>query len=585
MSAESLFNGYPAAPGIAIGPALLHRLRTTLPERQRRHLALTVEPVSAAAASAEVGRLDGAMDTAERAMGDAENELHSMGKPAAAHVFAAHRMLLRDRSLYDRAVSLIGECGLRAEEAIIEAGEEQAEQFAGLDNPYLQARAADIREVVGQVQRILVGDTNLEHRLTYPAIIVAHDLGPYEVMCLPREYLLGFALVAGGSTAHSTILARALGVPAVTGLGPVLLDQLVDNMLLSVDGELGQVVVSPTSETLARLQVQIEAQQVRQAELHDQRHLASITRDGQTITLLTNVSSPAQAATAYELGAQGIGSLRTELLFIECATLPDEDEQIALYNAVVAEMPGLPVVIRTLDLGGDKQLPTFPLPQEDNPFLGWRGIRIGLSRIEELLLPQLRAMLRAGATADIRIVVPMITTLTEFRRVRTLLEHAHHQLRQHGVPCSIRPQLGVLIEVPAAALIADELAREADFISIGSNDLVQYTLACDRTSPYVASLYQPLEPAILRLMASVIDAAHRYGRSVSLCGEAASDPHMTALFIGLGVDELSCAPAMLPKIRATVRAIDAAAARHMAQAALSATTLDEVRELLALVTS
>ncbi len=582
MSAEHILTGSAATPGIAIGPALLHHLRPgkSAGSRSGQSASDSTSPAATPMPQAEIERLNKAIETADAAMAAAETRLRDLDRLAAAQVFSAHRMLLRSPALREHTQTLIVEMGYRAAEAIVEAGEEQAEQLSGLIAPYVNMFMADIRGVVEQVQRILIDDNALKHQLIQPAIVIAQDLGPFELMHLPQDRLLGLALIGGGPTGHSTILTRALGIPTVIGLGTAALDHLADGHTVALDGDTGQVVISPTEGTLAQMRTRAATQAEQQAELRSQWKLASVTADGYRVTLLANVASPTEARIAREYGAEGIGSLRTELLFLDRAALPNEDEQVALYSAVTAELPGLPIVVRTLDLGGDKQLPAFPLPTEDNPFLGWRGIRIGLSHPQDLLLPQLRAMLRAGATANIRIVVPMITSLTEFRQVRAFLEQAHSQLLDAGIPCAPRPQLGVLIEVPAAAIIADDLAQEADFISIGTNDLVQYVLACDRTSQRVAHLYQPLAPAVLRLITMITEAAHRHGRLVSICGEIASDPTLTALLIGLGIDELSCAPSALPRLRAAVRATNAARARQQAHAALAATSLEEVQAVL-----
>ncbi|NJM07292.1 phosphoenolpyruvate--protein phosphotransferase [Candidatus Gracilibacteria bacterium] len=346
--------------------------------------------------AAEVTRLDAAIAAVDAALARTDALLRDEQKDAEADVFAAHRMLLGDPSLRERLLELIRDERLAADSAMYRAGEEQALLLLELDDPYLSARAADVRDVVGQVQRTLRGESALGDRLSGPAIIVAADLGPSDLMSVPRERLLGFALLAGGLTAHAIILARGLGIPAVIGLGEAVADRFSDGVLLALDGSSGEVVLSPAPERLTRLRQAAEAATVRQAELRARRDLATVTRDGHSMTLVANASTPAEARLAAEWGAAGIGLLRTELLFLERATLPSEDEQFALYRAIAAELPGRPIVVRTLDVGGDKELPAFPLPKEDNPFLGWRGIRIGLSR-PEILLPQLRALLRASA--------------------------------------------------------------------------------------------------------------------------------------------------------------------------------------------
>ncbi len=582
MQPDMTLMGRAAAPGIALGPAWLYRGSFI---RTRGQLVTGVHPRQPHAPAQvipelERQRLEAALYATDALLSSAEARLRELGQHAAARMFKAYRLFLHEPALGERAQALIEARGCLAVDAIGTAGEEHAARIAGLVHPDLTICVADIRDLIAQVQRLLIGDPEVDQLLTSPAIIVSHDLSPFELMRLPHDYLSGIVLVGGGATAHVTILARALGIPAVTGLGPALLDCVSDMVMLAVDGDAGYVIVAPSAATQARMRTRVAAQEAQRAALYQQGDLASVTRDGRAITLLANVASPAEARIAREWGAEGIGSLRTELLFIDRPALPDEDEQVALYQAVIRELPGGPIVARTLDMGGDKHLPAFPLPREDNPFLGWRGIRISLSHLEELLLPQLRAMLRAGATADVRIVVPMIATLTEFRQVQAALRQAHTQLQQAGIPCTAHPQLGVLIEIPAAVLMIDALAREADFISIGTNDLTQYLLACDRTSPHVAYLYQSLEPAVLRSIAMIVAAAHHHGKRVSLCGEMASDTAVTPLLIGMGIDELSCAPSMLPRVRQAIRRTDAAAARELAQAVLNAVSLEAVRDLL-----
>ena len=567
MSDSRIFTGLAAAPGLAIGPALVY-----LPASQAAS-ASTFE-----SAAAERRRLAEGIARADAVLAAHEAALREAGKEEEAEIFAAHRMILADPELSQMAEELIGANSILAEQAIELAADQQAQQLEELGDEYLSARAADLRDVAAQVARALSGGKSLGERLDGPAVIIARDLGPSDLMSVPRERLLGFALAAGGLTAHSSILARGLGIPAVVGIGDDLL-QISDGVTVALDGNAGSLTIDPSPTEVARIQAALGAQQEREAAMRADAALPAVTRDGREVLLVANASTAEEARAARAWGAQGVGLLRTELLFLERPDLPGEEEQLALYRAVAAELPGLPITVRTLDVGGDKHLPAFPLPKEENPFLGWRGLRIGLSR-PELLLPQFRALLRAGADADIRIMLPMVSTVAELRQARALLEEAKGQLAAEGLPHAANPALGVMIEVPAAALNAELLAREADFFSIGTNDLTQYTLACDRGNNLVAALYQPLDPAVLRLIRMTCEAAHRHGRHVAVCGELGGDPRATALLLGLGVDELSCAPSAMPHVRAAIRATEMSAATELAERALAAAGAAEVQALL-----
>ena len=566
---SSVLHGLAAAPGLAIGPALVYRPPEPIATPTERRVAAQVE----------LARLTDAIQQADSAIAHHEVVLTQANRLDEAEIFAAHRMLLADPALQQQAEAFISANELTAAEAIMHAAEIQAKELEELGDEYLSARAIDLRDVARQVQRVLTGEQALGERLTAPAVVVAHDLGPSDLMSVPRDYLLGFALAAGGLTAHSSILARGLGIPALVGIGHDLLEQVRDGMMLAVDSKHSVLVLEPDADEQAQLHDRIATAAAHEQELRAAARLPTVTRDGQEIMLVANASTAAEARAAHEWGAAGVGLLRTELLFLERSDLPGEEEQLALYRAVAAELPGTPITVRTLDVGGDKHLPAFPLPKEDNPFLGWRGIRIGLSR-PEILLPQLRALLRAAAEADIRVMLPMVSSVAELRQARILLAQAQAELAAQGLPHATNLQLGVMIEVPAAALNAAALAREADFFSIGTNDLTQYTMACDRGNSRVANLYQPLDPAVLRLIELTCTAAHAHGRHVAVCGELGGDPLATPLLIGLGVDELSCAPPALPYVRAAIRTTDAAAARALAAQALAAPDADSVRTLL-----
>jgi phosphoenolpyruvate-protein phosphotransferase len=566
-----ILRGIAAAPGVAIGPALLYR--------QPDPGDLSGELPADFSLEVEFARLAEAIAQADVVLARHEEALLAAERSDEAEIFAAHRMLLADPSLKELTEELISATGILPSAAVVIAADHQAEQLEALNDEYLSARAADLRDVGRLVQRMLTGAQSLGERLSGPAIVVAYDLGPSDLMSVPREHLLGLALAGGGLTAHASILARGLGIPAVVGLGDELLDQAHDAMSLALDGTTGSLTLVPSEDELAMLRAQLAQAAAHEASLRAEVSLPAVTSDGLAVALVANAATAAEARAAREWGAAGIGLLRTELLFLERNSLPDEAEQLALYRAVAAELPGLPITVRTLDVGGDKHLPAFPLPKEDNPFLGWRGIRIGLSR-PEILLPQLRALLRTGAEADIRIMLPMVTSLAELQQARALLAQAQAELAAAGLPYAANPRLGIMIEVPAAALNAATLAPLSDFFSIGTNDLTQYTLACDRGNNRVAALYQPLDPAVLRLIALTCTAAHAHGRHVAVCGELAGDPLATALLIGLGVDEFSCAPPAVPYVRAAIRATNSSAAQTLAAQALAAPDAAAVRALL-----
>ncbi|WP_097650372.1 phosphoenolpyruvate--protein phosphotransferase [Candidatus Chloroploca asiatica] len=566
-----ILHGLAAAPGVALGPALVYQLAEALPTAGSSTATFSV--------AQEQVRLAKALAQADASLGEHEARLRQANKAEEADIFAAHRMLLHDPSLREMIDQAITEHSLPAPDAVLLAANAQAELLEEIGDDYLRARAVDLRDVARLLERALTGTKSLGEQLSEPAVIVGRDLGPSDLMSVPHERLLGLVLAGGGLTAHSSILARGLGIPAVVGLGETLLHNVATGTLLALDGATGQVYVAPNETELATLRAQATALREQEATLREAVALPTITSDGHAIALVANASTVAEARSAHAWGAAGIGLLRTELLFLERTTLPDETEQLALYAAIAAELPGLPITVRTLDVGGDKHLPAFPLPHEDNPFLGWRGLRIGLSE-PDLLLPQLRALLRAGANATIRIMLPMVSTVSEVQQARALLDRARRELDAEGLAYAQQVELGVMIEVPSAALTADALAREVDFFSIGTNDLTQYTLACDRGNQRVATLYQPLHPSVLQLIAMTCTAAHRHGRHVAVCGELGGDPKATALLIGLGVDELSCSPGSIPHVRAAIRATSYADAQALAHQALEAPDAAAVQALL-----
>ncbi|EYB69219.1 phosphoenolpyruvate-protein phosphotransferase [Deinococcus phoenicis] len=566
---SSPLTGIAASPGLGVGPAFV-----LLPPD------LTFETRSGQDAAAERARLEAAL-AASRADIERirERARASLGDEHAA-IFDAHLLLLSDPEL-DAAITAGLNGGLNAEAALVGASDTFITMFESLDDPYLRERAADLRDVRNRVLAHLLGKplTALAD-LREPAVIVAHDLAPSDTAQLDRSLVRGVVTAVGGRTSHSAIMARGLGLPAVVGVGEAL-HGISPGTVLLVDGDAGRVSVNPEAGEVAAAQVQMQRTAEERARLTALAGREGRTADGLRVELAANIGSPADLPLALEAGAEGVGLYRTEFLYLGRDTLPDEEEQYRAYRAVLEGMAGRPVVIRTLDVGGDKALPALNLPPEENPFLGFRAIRLCLAR-PDLFRVQLRALLRASVHGDLRVMFPMIATVQEFRAARALLDEERARLTAEGVPVAEHIQVGMMVEIPAAAVLSRQFAREADFFSIGSNDLIGYALAADRLNEQVANLYQPLNPAILALIGQTCAGAATQNRWVGVCGEMAGDPLALPLLVGLGVTELSMsAPALLPR-REQVLKLDAGKARELAAHAL---TLDTAQEVEAAVRS
>jgi phosphoenolpyruvate-protein phosphotransferase len=453
------------------------------------------------------------------------------------------------------------------------------EMLESLDDEYFRARAADVRDVTERVLCALLNVTNSPAAaLSTSSIILARDLTPSDTILLDKSQVLGFCTVEGGRTSHTAILARGLGIPAVVGIGARVLD-VPDGALAVLDGTDGLLLVDPDEATVTAYRGQQAATATVLAQAREQSHEPAITRDGHRVEIVANVGNVEGARTALEAGAEGIGLLRTEFLYLERAAWPDEEEQYRAYRAIVDVFGHQPVILRTLDIGGDKELPYLSLPQEANPFLGVRAIRLCLAK-PELFRPQLRAALRAGAGRNLKLMFPMVATVAEVRAARALLEECRAELLAQGQPLAENMEVGIMIEIPAAALMADRLAAEVDFFSIGTNDLTQYALAADRTNAQVAPLATGFQPAVLRLVRDVIAAAHAQGKWVGLCGELAGEPLALPILLGLGLDEFSMNPPAIPLAKQIIRDLTLDEAREVAQAALELDSPDGVKTLV-----
>lgn len=561
-------SGIAASRGIAIGPAYQFRqVELQVP----RH---TVEDPAVEWVRFQTA-LAAALDQLEVVGARAEAE---SGAEDAA-IFQAQALMLEDPELQASVRSTIEGQGLNAEAALHDAAKTYAQMLENLDNEYLSARAADVRDVADRVLRILLGAAGSPTvGLTHPSIILAPDLTPSDTVMLDKSLVQGFCTAGGGATSHTAILARGLGLPAVVGVGQDILS-IADDTALVLDGAEGRLHVEPDERTVSIYREHQTAAADLLARVQARANEPAITRDGHRVEVVANIGSVASAQAALEAGAEGVGLLRTEFLYLERTRLPDEEEQVQAYQSILDTFGDRPVVLRTLDIGGDKPLPYLDLPEETNPFLGLRAIRLSLA-YPELFRTQLRAVLRAGTSGNLKLMFPMVATLAEVRAARVMLDACRAELLAEGQPTVQQMELGIMIEVPAAALMADHLAQEVDFFSIGTNDLGQYALAADRTNPQVAPLATGFQPAVLRLVRDVIEAAHRQGRWVGLCGELAGEPLALPILLGLGLDEFSMSPPAIPLAKEIIRTLTLAEARELAREALAAEDPESVQALV-----
>ena len=519
-------------------------------------------------------RLDDAIDQARVQLQALQSKLHAQGQPAKAAIFAAHQELLEDPDLLDIAISAMAK-GKSAAFAWKRAYTIHAERLAGLRNELLAERANDLEDVGRRVLRIITGQSAEEQELPPETILVAEELTPSDTASLDRTRVLGFCTVGGGATSHVAILARALDIPAVAGIEPRAMD-LENGRPVVLDGTRGTLRLDPDPEEIERIRV-VKKQTAlkREADLAA-AHEAAVTPDGHRVEIVANIGGEEEARRAVELGAEGVGLLRSEFLYLERTTAPTEDEQYQIYDGVATALEERPLIIRTLDVGGDKPLPYMPLPREENPFLGVRGVRIALDR-PEILRTQIRAILRVSRCSRLGIMFPMIASLDEIRAVKGVLAEEQEKLGR-----SEPFQVGIMVEVPSTAVLAEQFAKEVDFFSVGTNDLTQYTLAMDRGHPKLAPQADAMNPAVLRLIAQTIEGAHACGKWVGVCGGIASDLQAVPILVGLGVDELSVSVPSVPAVKAEVRSRKLEDCKALAQQALQQGTAAEVRALVPL---
>jgi phosphotransferase system enzyme I (PtsI) len=563
--------GIPVSPGVAIGPALvLDTEWFRIPQRfvDREHV------------QAEVERLRQALAGAARESRQKQTTVNDkLGKQYGA-IFAAHALLIEDPTLIREIESLIRDQGHAAEYAVSRVMRRHAKTLESLDSGLFAARAADLFDIEKAILRNLLGERleNLQ-QLKEPVVVLAHDLTPSETASLDPKMVHAFATEAGGRASHTAIMAGVLEIPAVVGLGKFVTDVSGGDQVI-VDGNRGVLILDPDEETLERYVETRSTFRTFERGLGELRNLPAETRDGTRIGLSGNIEFPHEADHCLERGADGVGLYRTEFLYLNKQTDPTEAEHFEAYHIVLRTLGKMPVVIRTLDLGADKfATASEPVRDERNPFLGLRSVRLCLRNLT-LFKTQMRAILRASAFGDVRIMFPMITTLLELRQCKMILAEVKEDLEEEGIAFNRKLPVGTMIEVPSAALMAEQMAREVNFFSIGTNDLIQYTLAADRTNENVASLYNAGDPSVLRLIEQVIKAGQKYGIDVSVCGEMSGEPIYTMILLGMGLRQLSVTPHNIPEIKKIIRSISLDEATQVAQEALRMETARDVNNYL-----
>jgi len=500
---------------------------------------------------AEVTRFEDAKASAvEQLQGLYEKAMKDVGEENAM-IFEIHQMMLEDLDYLESIIHIITNQQVNAEYAVATTADNFAAMFSAMDDAYMQGRAADVKDVSERILNILSGAGNTAFSIDEPAIIAADDLVPSETVQLDKEKVLGFATMYGSSNSHTAILARTMNIPAIIGLGEELKEEY-DGAYAVIDGFDGKIYIDPDEETLALMREKQAKDREKKLLLQELKGKENVTLSGQKINIYANIGNTSDVGSVLQNDAGGIGLFRSEFLYLENDTFPTEEQQFQVYKTVAENMAGKKVIIRTLDIGADKQAAYFNLPQEENPALGYRAIRICLTQTD-IFKTQLRALLRASAYGQIAIMFPMITSVWEVRRIKEILEEVRAELKADGIPYNEQMEIGIMIETPAAVMVSRELAKEVDFFSVGTNDLTQYTLAIDRQNPKLDDFYDPHHPAVLAMIQMAADSIHAEGKWIGICGELGADLEMTETFLKMGIDELSVSPSMILSVRKKVR--------------------------------
>lgn len=535
--------GKGVSAGVGIGPLYFYRRASA-----------QIPRYTAEDAEVEWHRFKGAQTGAIEQLGELAEQARAEAGDDAAMLFETHQMMAEDLDYEEAIEGFIRDGKLNAEAAVADAGAQFSAMFAAMEDAYMQARAADIKDVSQRILNILTGVVQGGIASDVPVLLAADDLAPSETIQMDKSKVLGFVTAGGSGSSHTAILARTLGIPAIVGVGDALKHEYEGREVI-VDGVTGAVIVDPDDDTRERLLKKREEQMRLQRLLDTLKGQENVTKDGRKVRIYCNIGAPEDVHAVLVNDGGGIGLFRSEFLYLNSSDFPTEDEQFAAYKQVLSGMDGKEVIIRTLDIGADKQIGYFALPKEENPALGMRALRICLTRTE-IFMTQLRALYRASCYGKLGIMFPMVTSVWEVREAKRMCEEAKRQLKAEGIPYSEDVQIGIMIETPAAALMSDRLAKEVDFFSCGTNDLTQYTLACDRQNNDLGRFYDPHHPAVLRLLQMVTENAHKNGIWVGICGELAADLELTETFLAMGIDELSVSPRAVLPLRNAVRMTD-----------------------------
>ena len=535
--------GKGVSTGVGIGPLYFFQRQTS-----------EIPRYTVADTDAEWHRFKGAQTGAIEQLGDLAEKARAEAGDEAAMLFETHQMMVEDLDYEEAIEQRITEEKLNAEAAIADTAEQFAAMFEAMDDTYMQARAADVKDLSRRLLDILAGNVAGGIASDEPVVLAADDLAPSETVQLDKSKILGFITAGGSGSSHTAILARTMGIPAIVGVGGALKPEYAGRQVI-LDGATGNVVIDPDDMTLDKLMKKREEQLRLQRLLETLKGQPNVTKDGKSIRIYCNIGSPEDVHAVQVNDGGGIGLFRSEFLYLNCEDYPTEDQQFQAYKQVLADMDGKEVIIRTLDIGADKQIGYFNLPQEENPAMGMRALRICLTR-PEVFRTQLRALYRASAFGKLRIMFPMVTNVWEVREAKRMCEEVKRDLKQEGIPYGEDVEIGIMIETPAAVILSDRLAKEVDFFSVGTNDLTQYTLACDRQNNDLGRFFDPHHPAVLRMLKMVADNAHKNGIWVGICGELGADLTLTETFLAIGIDELSVSPRAVLPLRNAVRMTD-----------------------------